>query len=88
MENIRAFMVVNKLGAVGRILETIPEELETNKDASSIISQQGFYCSLATDLMPEKIAEMTKGTLSVYKVEFVDAHAQSVRKDWRGCKGF
>ncbi|HWQ77505.1 MAG TPA: chemotaxis protein CheA [Anaerovoracaceae bacterium] len=73
MENIRAFMLVNKLEAVGKVLETVPEELETNKEASSIISQSGFYFSLVTDLKPERISEMTKGTLSVYTVEFIDA---------------
>ncbi|MDD3168203.1 MAG: chemotaxis protein CheA [Eubacteriales bacterium] len=73
MENIRAFMLVNKLETVGKVLETLPEELNTNKDASSIISQNGFYCSLSTDLSTEEITAMAKGTLSVYTVEFIDA---------------
>jgi len=73
MENIRAYMLVNKLESVGTILATIPEELNANKDASSIISQSGFYCSLSTDLSQEEIAAMTKGTLSVYTVEFLNA---------------
>jgi two-component system chemotaxis sensor kinase CheA len=45
--------------------------LNTNKDASSIISQNGFYCSLETILPQEQITAMTKGTLSVYTVEFI-----------------
>lgn len=73
MENIRAFMLVNKLESVGKVSETIPEELETNKDASSIISQNGFYCSLTTELAPEAILALTKGTLSIYSIEFLDA---------------
>jgi two-component system chemotaxis sensor kinase CheA len=84
MENIRAFMLVNKLEAVGRVLKTMPEELETNKDASSIISQNGFYLSLATTLTPEKIAGMTKGTLSVYTVEFIDAMPGAAAKAGAG----
>lgn len=71
MENIRAFMLVNKLETVGKVIATIPEELNTNKDASSIISQNGFYCSLETILPQEQITAMTKGTLSVYTVEFI-----------------
>ncbi|HYE69473.1 MAG TPA: chemotaxis protein CheA [Anaerovoracaceae bacterium] len=73
MENIRAFMLVNKLDTVGKVLKTIPEELNANKDASSIISQNGFYCSLSTALPVEEIASLAKGTLSVYTVEFIDA---------------
>lgn len=73
MENIRAFMLVNKLETVGKVLATIPEELNANKDASSIISQNGFYFSLSTDLSKEEVSTMAKGTLSVYTVEFIDA---------------
>jgi two-component system, chemotaxis family, sensor kinase CheA len=73
MENIRAFMLVNKLETVGKVITTIPEELNANKDASSIISQNGFYCSLSTDLPAEEIAALARGTLSVYTVEFIDA---------------
>ena len=73
MENIRAFMLVNKLDTVGKVLKTIPEQLNANKDASSIISQNGFYCSLSTALPVEEIASLAKGTLSVYTVEFIDA---------------
>ncbi len=73
MENIRAFMLVNKLETVGKVICTIPEELNANKDASSIISQNGFYCSVETDLTTEEIASMVKGTLSVYTVEFINA---------------
>ncbi len=80
MENIRAFMLVNKLEAVGKVLTTIPEELNANKDASSIISQNGFYFSMSTDLSKEEISTMAKGTLSVYTVEFIDALPTSAAK--------
>ena len=73
MENIRAFMLVNKLETVGNVVATIPDELNANKDASSIISQNGFYCSLETDLAAEEVVSMAKGTLSVYTVEFISA---------------
>jgi Chemotaxis protein histidine kinase and related kinases len=73
MENIRAFMLVNKLETIGTVTATIPEELNTNPNASSIISKSGFYCSLTTDLSKEEISVMAKGTLSVYTVEFINA---------------
>lgn len=84
MENIRAFMLVNKLETIGQVLATLPDELNTNKDASSIISQNGFYCSLATDLQAEEIAAMAKGTLSVYTVEFIDALPSASSKSAAG----
>ena len=73
MENIRAFMLVNKLDTIGKVTATIPDELNANKDASMIISQNGFFCSLSTDLPAEEIVSLAKGTLSVYTVEFIDA---------------
>jgi len=73
MENIRAFMLVNKLDTIGKVLSTLPEELNANKNASSIISQNGFYCSLATNCSKEEVLTETKGTLSVESVCFVDS---------------
>ena len=81
MENIRAFMLVNKLETVCKVLATLPEELSANKDASSIISQNGFYCSISTDLSAEEIVTMTKGTLSVYTVEFIDDFPTASKKN-------
>ena len=73
-------MLVNKLETVGKVLTTIPEELNANKDASSIISQNGFFCSMSTDLSPEEITSLAKGTLSVYTVEFIDALPNAAAK--------
>ncbi len=73
MENIRAFMLVNKLETIGTVLKTIPEELNANADASSIISQNGFFCSLQTTMAKPDVATLAQGTLSVYTVEFIDA---------------
>jgi two-component system chemotaxis sensor kinase CheA len=73
MENIRAYMLLNKLETVGKILSTIPEELNTNKDASSIISQNGFYCSISTAISAEELVSLIKGTLSVEDIKFIDA---------------
>jgi two-component system chemotaxis sensor kinase CheA len=76
MENIRAFMLVSKLDTIGKVLNTIPEELNANKDASSIISQNGFFCSLATNYTKEQVLSEAKGTLSVDTVRFVDSFAE------------
>jgi two-component system chemotaxis sensor kinase CheA len=73
MENIRAFMLVNKLESMGAVVETIPPDLNDNKDAASIISRDGFYCSLVTDQSESEIRDAAKGTLSVETVNFIDA---------------
>ncbi len=73
MENIRAFMLVNKLEGLGQLIATIPEELNANKDASRIIADKGFYVSIATDLSKDEIKEAATGILSVETCEFVDA---------------
>jgi two-component system chemotaxis sensor kinase CheA len=72
MENIRAFMLVNKLESLGQLIATVPEELNANKDASRIIAEKGFYASIATDLSKEEIKEAATGILSVELCEFVD----------------
>lgn len=77
MENIRAFMLVNKLETLGSVLKTIPDDLSNNKDASSIIANNGFYCSFSTDLSEVEIKDAAKGTLSVETVTFIKALPQN-----------
>ncbi|WP_227017643.1 chemotaxis protein CheA [Sinanaerobacter chloroacetimidivorans] len=71
MENIRAYMLVNKLDTLGQVLETIPDELSTNPEASEIISHSGFFCSFQTNMTAGEIEAAAKGTLSVSKVDFI-----------------
>ena len=86
MENIRAFMLISKLETLGKVLSTIPKELNTNKDASSIISQNGFYCSFSSDLTEKEIKSIVKSTLSVETVEFIDALPTESKKKGKGPK--
>ncbi|HAF59634.1 MAG TPA: chemotaxis protein CheA, partial [Clostridiales bacterium UBA9856] len=44
MENVRAFLLVNKLDSLGKVLRTVPEDLHTDQNASSYIAKNGFYC--------------------------------------------
>lgn len=76
MENIRAFMLVNKLDTIGKVFRNLPEELNANKDASGIISQNGFFCSLSSKLLKSEILSMVKGTLSVDSVDFIHEFPQ------------
>jgi two-component system chemotaxis sensor kinase CheA len=72
MENVRAFMLINKLETIGKVLATVPDDPSNNKDASSYIAQNGFYLSLSSSLSKEEILDVAKGTLSVNSIGFVD----------------
>jgi two-component system chemotaxis sensor kinase CheA len=72
MENVRAFLLVNKLDSLGKVLRTIPEELNTDQGASSFISKKGFFCSLSSSFSAEEIEKAAKGVSSVEQVAFID----------------
>ncbi|MDR3305087.1 MAG: chemotaxis protein CheW [Clostridiales Family XIII bacterium] len=71
MENIRAFMLVNKLSEKGTVGRTIPGNLESNPDAANQIIERGLYIGFTTTLFREQIETLAKGTLSVETVSFV-----------------
>ena len=71
MENIRAFMLVSKLGEKGTVNRTVPSNPETDPDAGSFIAERGFYISYTTPLTREQIEATVKGMLSVESVAFV-----------------
>ncbi|WKY48577.1 chemotaxis protein CheA [Eubacteriaceae bacterium ES3] len=72
MENIRAFMLVNKLSSLGRVLKTIPEKLNDNADAAGTILKNGFFCSLETRCSQERVESAAHSILSVETVSFID----------------
>ena len=82
MENIRAFMLINKLKEVGTVNESLPSDLENNADSANYIIENGFCISFTTVLSREEIENITKGTLSVESVSFMkkmpDASGSSV----------
>jgi len=71
MENIRAFMLINKLNEKGTVNRTIPANPETDPNASNAIIERGFYISFSTTLFREQIETLIKGTLSVESVSFL-----------------
>ncbi len=72
MENIRAFMLVNKLNAIGKVLQTSPASLDGNPDASAVIVEKGFYCKLTSDKPQDEILSVAKGSPCVANVSFTD----------------
>ncbi|MGV8906029.1 MAG: chemotaxis protein CheW [Acetobacterium sp.] len=73
MENIRAFMLVNKLESMGTVLESIPEELNNNPAAAGIILKDGFFCKFTSAYEKEDIEMAAQSVLSVESIRFVDA---------------
>ena len=73
MENIRAFMVLTKMETIGRVLATIPETLNNNPDASSIIAANGFFLSIATSCDQKTTKATALGNMSVDTCSFIDA---------------
>jgi chemotaxis protein histidine kinase CheA len=71
MENIRAYMLTNKLKEMGVVNRTIPANLENNAEASVYIVENGFYISFTTSMFREQIETAAKGTLSVESVAFM-----------------
>ena len=71
MENIRAFMLVNKMRELGTVNESIPADLENNADSANFIVEDGFYFSFTTHMTREEIENISKGTLSVESVSFM-----------------
>ncbi|MDR1571408.1 MAG: chemotaxis protein CheA [Clostridiales Family XIII bacterium] len=72
MENIRAFMLVSKLQTMGEVPRMLPDELESNPEASDIIQQHGFYCTFVTFMSRDEVEQTAKATLSVDSVAFVE----------------
>ncbi|MCR5481938.1 MAG: chemotaxis protein CheA [Clostridia bacterium] len=73
MENIRAYMLVNKLNAIGKVLQTSPASLDGNPDASAVIVEKGFYCKLSSAKPTEEIIATAKGSPCVATVSFTDS---------------
>jgi chemotaxis protein histidine kinase CheA len=71
MENIRAYMLVNKLNETGTVNRTVPDNLENNTAAAEYIVENGFYLNYTTTLFREQIEAVAKSTLSVESVAFV-----------------
>ena len=71
MENIRAFMLINKLAEKGNVNRTIPANPESDPEAATRIAENGFYVSYTTSLLRDQIEALVKGTLSVEAVAFV-----------------
>lgn len=79
MENIRAFMLVNKLESIGKVIKTIPEQLNNNPEAAGTILKNGFFCHLETTADKETIENIALSILSVKRIDFVDCFEEEVK---------
>ncbi|WP_303871659.1 chemotaxis protein CheA [Acetobacterium wieringae] len=78
MENIRAFMLVNKLESIGKVSKTVPEQLNNNPEAAGIILKNGFFCHVETSADKETIENIALSILSVKSIEFLDCAQEEI----------
>ena len=71
MENIRAYMLINKLREKGIVDQSVPAIPEKNPIATAYIADNGFFVSYTTSLLREQIVSLVKGTLSVETITFI-----------------
>ena len=71
-------MVLTKMETIGRVLATIPETLNNNPDASSIIAANGFFLSIATACDQKTTKATALGNMSVDTCSFIDALPASI----------
>lgn len=73
MENIRAFMLIDKIKPMVNVIGTYPENIDSNPDASSIIINEGFYCAFESNASDEEILKAALTAPSVDTCKFVDS---------------
>ncbi|MBI4855620.1 MAG: chemotaxis protein CheA [Acetobacterium woodii] len=81
MENIRAFMLVNKLESIGKVSKKNPEQLNNNPEAAGIILKNGFFCHLETTADKETIENIALSILSVKSIEFLDCAQEELEPE-------
>jgi chemotaxis protein histidine kinase CheA len=71
MENVRAYLLADKLSKIGKIEALYPENVENDPETAAEINENGYYIALETHLTREQLEKIMKGTLSVESVSFV-----------------
>ncbi len=71
MENVRAFLLLRKLGESGTVNGCVPDDLQDNADAANYIIENGFYVDFTTFMTREEIENTSKNILSVESLSFI-----------------
>lgn len=71
MENIRAFMLVRQIGPLCSRVETCPEGLEKNGQASEFIAEHGVFLCIESE-NPDQVLETLKKGLFVRDCEVIE----------------
>jgi chemotaxis protein histidine kinase CheA len=70
MENVRAYLLTDRLSRCGNITAAYPADIENDTEASEYIRENGYYIALDTTMLREQLEAMLKGRLSVESVSF------------------
>jgi chemotaxis protein histidine kinase CheA len=73
MENVRAYLLTDRLSRCGNIVAAYPADIENDTEASEYIRENGYYIALDTTMLREQLEAMLKGRLSVESVSFTAA---------------
>ncbi|MDR1067813.1 MAG: Hpt domain-containing protein, partial [Clostridiales Family XIII bacterium] len=77
MENVRAYLLTDRLSKKGNISAAYPPDIENDTEASEYIRENGYYIALDTTMLREQLEAMLKGTLSVESVSFTASMPES-----------
>ncbi len=70
MENLRAFLLLNKLREEAEILEFIPDDVESNQDSANVIIDNGFIITFrAPD--PKAVLQIIEEAINVQSYEVI-----------------
>ncbi len=72
MENIRAFMVIQKLKEIANEIRYEPEDITENDECAGIIRSEGFKISIGTDSEYNEVHKVLMDTLFLKDLELVE----------------
>lgn len=78
MENLRAFLLLNKINEVTEVIDYFPEHVDTDPSAASYIAENGFMVTFRAD-DKETVQKALETALNVESIEFIEEAPQSVK---------
>lgn len=72
MENLRAFLLVNKIKDECEFIEYVPADIETNPESAKTIVDEGFVITFKSFTKPEDIFKLIEEAVNVQSYEQLD----------------
>jgi len=81
MENIRAFLMVNKLKAVAKDISYQPPDISENEESAQVIREKGFLIELTSELGIDEIQSNLEGNSFVKHIKLEEVPAAHSYED-------